>query len=175
MKRLFFLTLALAAFVLYVTPAIPTKAADTFCCYYNNSKDHDCSFTTQSACTSFCDEKPGGAFCAKQQATPPGGSSGAQSGTFGPADTQEFNFTNPLQCDDATCLVKRFVDQLNKIAIGLLIIIIFWSAIQFAIAYPTGNEKQIDSAKKTLLYAAIGYTIILLAKGATDIIDSIFK
>lgn len=96
-------------------------------------------------------------------------------GSFGGEVNKTFTFSNPLSCDDAQCLVKRFIDQLNIVAVFLVIIALIVSAIMFAGAYVVGNEGLIKTARQTALYAVIGYAVILAAKGVVEIVNSIFQ
>lgn len=151
-----------------------TYADDKYCCILKDASQADCGYTTAEACKKWCeDTTPKRGRCEPEK--PSSSSPNTPAGTFGGEVNQTFTFSNPLSCDDAQCLVKRFIDQLNIVAVFLAILALIISAIMFVSAYLTGNEGLIKTARQTALYAVIGYAVVLAAKGVVEIVNSIFQ
>jgi len=75
---------------------------------------------------------------------------------------------NPLGVSNFTELLNKIIDFLIEIGAVLLVIIVLIGAYQ--ILFATGDPTKFATGKKTIIYAAIGYAIILLAKGIALII-----
>ena len=76
---------------------------------------------------------------------------------------------NPLGVSTITGLIDAIIDFLIEIGAVLLVIIVLIGAYQMLFA--VGNPEKFATGKKTIIYAVIGYAIILLAKGIELIID----
>ena len=68
-------------------------------------------------------------------------------------------------------IITRIADWIFAIFIAISVIFILWGAFDFVTS--EGNPEKISSAKKRLLYAAIGIALALLANGVDDILRSI--
>ncbi len=79
--------------------------------------------------------------------------------------------SNPLNTTDITEVLNRIFDFLIIIGAPLLAILIIIGGFQILTA--AGNPEKINTGRKTILYAAIGYAIILCAKGVIYIIKQI--
>lgn len=67
-------------------------------------------------------------------------------------------------------LVDKIAGWLLNIGITISTIVVLWAAFLFMTS--GGNQQKVTAAKQTLLYAIVGLTILLLAKGATSLISS---
>lgn len=78
---------------------------------------------------------------------------------------------NPLSCSDFNCVLQRIMGGLQTLAniVAPLMVLIGGLQLMFA----GGNEEGIKSGKKTILYAVVGYAIVLLANGLSLIIKDI--
>jgi hypothetical protein len=80
--------------------------------------------------------------------------------------------TNPLTAPDFTTVLNNFLNFLfTDIVLPLMVIMVLVGAIQFMTS--AGNPEKVTQAKNTLIYAAIGVAVALLATSATSIIKSI--
>ncbi len=78
---------------------------------------------------------------------------------------------NPLKScsfQDLIESVTNFIFWLGIVVVPLIVVI---AAVMLATS--AGNPKQVDTAKRTLLYAAIGFGIILISKAFNAIIKII--
>jgi hypothetical protein len=69
---------------------------------------------------------------------------------------------------NAEGLLKSIVDWLIKIATSIAVGMILIGAFQML--FSGGNEEKFKLGRKTILYTAIGYAIILIGWGLTSII-----
>jgi len=100
-----------------------------------------------------------------------------QGGNLGGTQTPNSGLINPLcppsdpNCpnSDAEGLLRSIVNWLIRIgtpiAVGMLII------GAFQMMFSGGNEDMIKRGRRTILYTAIGYAIILIGWGLTSIIQ----
>lgn len=79
---------------------------------------------------------------------------------------------NPLGTTDIFQFVDKLIDVLFTIGLPVAVIMILWSALQFLTS--GGNPQKIQSAKNIILYALVGFTILLLAKGLVNFICDFF-
>ncbi len=80
---------------------------------------------------------------------------------------------NPLGsgCVDAGCIATKIIDILTGIATVLVSVMVLWGGFQILTA--GGDPDKVRTGGKTILYSAIGFAVVLLAKGAVAIIKSI--
>lgn len=79
---------------------------------------------------------------------------------------------NPLggqNFQQVTANIISFI--LNDIAIPLTVIMVLVGA--FEMITSGGNAEKVSKGRKTLLYAAIGFAVVLLASGVTSLIQNI--
>jgi len=88
------------------------------------------------------------------------GSSGNATGGIG----------NPLQFDDLAGLLVFIGEKLYLISIPIVVIMILYGAFQIITA--AGETDRIQTGKRTIWYAAIGFGVVLLAGGIASIIRS---
>ncbi len=79
---------------------------------------------------------------------------------------------NPFgqSCTDIQCPINAIINFAYMVALPLCAIIVLWGGFQMATA--AGNPEKFGTGKKTLLYAAAGFIVILLAKGASQTIKN---
>jgi hypothetical protein len=78
---------------------------------------------------------------------------------------------NPLRYNDIKDLINAIIDFLFKVSIplaGLLFII-----GGFMMVMSAGDTWKLERAKNLFLYTAIGFTVILLAKGLVLVLKSV--
>ncbi len=82
--------------------------------------------------------------------------------------------TNPLgsKCNDLSCPVAAVTNFLFTIAIPLTGIMVLVGGFQMMTA--AGNPEKFSTGKKTILYAVIGFVVILLAGSVAAIIQNTF-
>lgn len=93
--------------------------------------------------------------------------------TPGTPQTIIFNITNPLQANDLLQLIDTIATWLFNIAIPITVAMIVYSGVVFLIS--RGDTGKITQARKILLYAVVGFTIILIGKGFITLIESILN
>jgi hypothetical protein len=80
---------------------------------------------------------------------------------------------NPLGTTDATVVLQNITTFLIAIAAPICGIMVVWGGFQMITA--RGNPEKFSEGKKTLLYAAVGFVVVLCAGGAAQVIQSIFN
>ena len=82
--------------------------------------------------------------------------------------------TNPLgeNCNDLSCPATKVINFLFTIAIPLCGIILLVGGFQIMTA--AGDPEKVSTGKKTLLYAVIGFAIILISGSVAALIQSTF-
>lgn len=103
----------------------------------------------------------------------PGGQGGLPGGQGGlPGTSGEFNLQNPLgQGATPYTVLERITDYLIYISIIILPAIIIYGAFQILTA--ADNPEKFESGKKTILYAVIGFAIIISARGLVFVVGEI--
>jgi hypothetical protein len=91
------------------------------------------------------------------------------------ADGGSVTLVNPLgsNCTSLTCPVTSVSNFLFTIAIPLSAIIILVGGFQMMTA--AGDPEKFSKGKKTLLYAVIGFVVILLAGSVATLIQNTFS
>jgi len=80
---------------------------------------------------------------------------------------------NPITATSLDLLITNFIDLLRTISFPLGIVIVIIAAYLFVTS--AGNEEQLKTAKRTILYLFIGFLFIILAKAIAEIILNWFK
>jgi len=84
-----------------------------------------------------------------------------------------FSFSNPLQANNLIELIDVIATWLFNIAIPITVAMIVYSGVIFLIS--RGETGKVTQARKILLYAVVGFTIILIGKGFITLIESILN
>lgn len=83
------------------------------------------------------------------------------------------NVPNPVKADNLTELLADVANFIFIIAIPIAVIVILISGIRYLLA--GGNEDKINSARRALVWAAVGLVIILIGKGIISVIQSLLS
>ena len=88
------------------------------------------------------------------------------------AMAQSITIPNPLGSGgrDIPTLIDTIATWLLGIGSTIAVIIVIWAAFLFMTS--GGNTEKVTTARRTLWYAIIGLTILLLAKGVTLLIQN---
>ncbi|MEK7520756.1 MAG: hypothetical protein AAB560_01630 [Patescibacteria group bacterium] len=78
---------------------------------------------------------------------------------------------NPLKITSIAALIDNIAGYLILIAAPIAVLMILFAAFQIMSA--GGNEERVTKGKKTILYAVIGFAIILISKGITMIVQQL--
>jgi len=91
------------------------------------------------------------------------------------ADNESFGITfeNPLKVDNINDLITNIIDFIFTISIPLLAIVVIWAG--FTMITSGGKPENFKKGQNILLYAAIGFGIILLSKGVSLIVSDILN
>lgn len=80
---------------------------------------------------------------------------------------------NPLgpNCEDVGCVLQRIAGFLLLIATPILTIMVLWAG--FLLLSSGGDPKRVQAGQKALLWAVIGFAIILINWGFASIVEEI--
>lgn len=101
------------------------------------------------------------------------GLSGAMFIPFAFADTAPVTLANPLNTTDATVVLGYINTFLLAIAAPICGIMVVWGGFQMITS--AGDPEKFSSGKKTLLYAAIGFIVVIFASSVVPLMKSIFN
>ena len=93
-------------------------------------------------------------------------------GTTG-GTTRQIPITNPISFDSAQCVLNKIIDILFVIAAPISAVMVLVGGFMMTTA--GGNPEQFSKGTKTILYAAIGFVVILAAKGIVQLLANIFS
>jgi len=96
----------------------------------------------------------------------------AANGSVTGGTTGGVTLPNPLGSGDIPTLLGKVADFFYTIGIPLLTIMVLVGAFQILTA--AGEPEKFKTGQKTVIYAAIGFGIILISKGITLIIKELF-
>lgn len=78
--------------------------------------------------------------------------------------------TNPLAAENITEFLETVLDVITTLSVPVIAIMIIYAGFMFVTA--GGDEGQIEDAKKTALYTAIGAAIILGAELIVTVLEN---
>ncbi len=81
--------------------------------------------------------------------------------------------TDPLNGCNLPCLAGKITGLLLTISIPIVSIMVLVGGYQIMTA--GGNPEKASSGKKTILYAAIGFVAVLLAKTVPTLLQNLFQ
>lgn len=92
-----------------------------------------------------------------------------------PGETETFIFRldNPLQATNLIELIDILATWLFNLSIPVVVVMIVYAGVMFLTS--RGDTTKVAQAKKILLYAVIGFTIIVIGKGFVTLIESILN
>lgn len=88
------------------------------------------------------------------------------------ADAVDLGDLDPLKGRDFSYIVGKIADFLLLIGAPIAALMALYAAFQMITA--GGNSEKFKSGMKTLLYAAIGFVVLLMAEGIANVIQKIF-
>lgn len=98
--------------------------------------------------------------------TPPGG------GAFiSPARRGGIDFSSPLGSYNFQEIVSNVISGLIKLATPIAAIMVIWGAFLFITS--AGNENKLRDARKTILWAAVGYGVLWIAWGVVFVVEEL--
>ncbi len=106
--------------------------------------------------------------------TPGTGGGGSQSG-----GGTTVTVADPLGCSAnpttpaIVCVLERIINAIYVISIPIVTLMVLIGAFQILTA--AGNAEKVTKGRNTIMYAAIGFVVILFSGGMTSIIKSILK
>ena len=89
------------------------------------------------------------------------------------ADSNPVTLTNPLGTTDATTVLNNINLFLLAIAAPICGIMVVWGGFQMMTS--NGDPERFSTGKKTLLYAAIGFVVVIFASSVVPVMQSIFN
>jgi len=95
----------------------------------------------------------------------------AQSTRTGGEISVSLEGVNPLKTTSITALLDRVIGYLMVIASPIVAIMVIVGAFQILTA--GGDPEKFKTGKKTILYAVIGFAIVLLARGLIAILHQL--
>lgn len=96
-----------------------------------------------------------------------------QPATPGKTQTFLFKLDNPLQANNLIELIDVLATWLFNLAIPVVVIMIVYAGVMFLTS--RGDTGQVTKARQILLYAVVGFAIILIGKGFITLIESILN
>lgn len=102
-------------------------------------------------------------------------------GTGNPPGDTSITLPNPLACTSTTtpagapifCLLEKILLFLFNIAIPITVIMVLVGGFQILTA--AGDPEKFSTGRKTILYAAAGFAVVVLANSLIAIIQSILR
>lgn len=79
-----------------------------------------------------------------------------------------FELVNPLTAENFIALLNTIINGLIQLAIPIAVIIIIWAGVLYMVS--AGSDK-IKMARKALIYAVLGFGILLISSGIVAIIQ----
>lgn len=90
---------------------------------------------------------------------------------FSFAQTSSIQIENPLEGESFEDIIDGLINFIFEIAILAVPLMIIWAAFLFVTSI--GDIDKINQAKRIIIYALMGFAVILLAKGLIAIIKEI--
>jgi len=81
------------------------------------------------------------------------------------------NLPNPLHVTNIADLINKIAGYLMAIAVPITTIMVIVGAFQMLTS--GGNPEKFKTGQKTILYAAVGFAIVLISKGITAIVKEV--
>jgi hypothetical protein len=93
------------------------------------------------------------------------------------AFAQNIQLPNPLAsgggCNDLGCVTTKIISIIFTISIPVCAIMVLWGG--FIMLTSAGNPEKVSTGRKTILYAAIGFVIVLFANSVPAFIQAFFQ
>ncbi|MEY4731570.1 MAG: hypothetical protein RL681_516 [Candidatus Parcubacteria bacterium] len=98
---------------------------------------------------------------------------GSVATAFGAVNPQTVTFENPLGSATFGTVATAVAKALAAFAIPILGIMVIWGGMQLITS--GGAPDKISAGRKTLLYAVIGFAVVLLAEELPAMIEELLK
>lgn len=171
MNRFIFTVLLLAASALTFKPALPALAQDPNLPQCSKAGDQ-CDFVRPDGTV-----LAGQGICSEAFECIEGPASGGNGTTTGSSCTKECQdndrglcIPNPLTDCDIVAFLNRVIDWIIYLSIFVTVIMIIVAGVMYVTA--GGNTDRVKMASRTLVYALVGFAIVLLSKALALIIAS---
>jgi hypothetical protein len=95
-------------------------------------------------------------------------------GTNPPGDQEIINLKDlsPFgECGKLDCVLAKILDLLYYIAIPITSIMVLWGGFQILTA--AGKPEQVKTGGKTVLYAAVGFAVVIISRYVVNLISDI--
>lgn len=76
-------------------------------------------------------------------------------------------------CGKLDCILVKILDFVFYLAIPLTSIMVLWGGFQILTA--AGNPERVKTGGKTVLYAAVGFAVVILSKAVAFLITDIIS
>lgn len=90
-----------------------------------------------------------------------------------PVVSNASKIVDPLGGKTAGEIINAIMSLLVVIGTGVTVIMIIWGGIQYMTS--GGNEQRTTSAKKTIIWAIIGFSILISAKFIIQAVEAVLK
>ncbi len=85
----------------------------------------------------------------------------------------QIKLENPLKTDDPIALLSSIIEWLVVAGAPIAVVMIIYGAFQIMTAQ--GNTETFATGRKTIVYALVGYGIIICAWGIVAVIQSVLE
>jgi hypothetical protein len=79
----------------------------------------------------------------------------------------------PFPTEDFRVFIENIINLIFTISLPLVVVMLVFAAILIVTA--AGNQAQIESGKKFIIYTLIGLTIVLMSKGIVALIGYLIR
>ena len=87
-----------------------------------------------------------------------------------PSIPQSLNITNPMVgVNDITTLVGNIINFLIKLAFPITAILVVYAGFLYITS--AGNDEKVKTAQKALIWAIVGFAVVLIASSVPTIIE----
>jgi hypothetical protein len=83
-----------------------------------------------------------------------------------------YELPNPLGITSAEAFLGKLFDALLMLAVPVVLAMVLWGAFQIITA--AGRSEAVARGGKTILWAAAGFGLLLIGRGAAMILQSLF-
>ena len=80
-------------------------------------------------------------------------------------------YCNPLEGQGLEAITTPIINFIFKLSIVAVPVLITWAA--FLLVTSTGDAEKIKNAKKIIIWTIVGFSLVLLSRGASDLLNSI--
>ena len=80
---------------------------------------------------------------------------------------------DPLQGCDWACVTNRIINAMGVVSVSIVTIMVLYGGFQIITA--GGDPEKFKNGRRTILYAAVGFVVLLAAGSITTIIRNLFS